>query len=221
MVNEEFIMASATNGYLVIWKISWIEWEKIQLVQILSHGVHQSSIKSLDLLHVGSVRDVDGFSLVATGGDDNSIAITRMSPVPAALGGAIISFMCWSTHISRAHAAAVTAVKWIHGAALVKGIQDRTLHGNNNPEGPANIAKVFLLSASNDQTVRLWGLDFWACSCSWYTHEANEAHEVDVSRYGKFPSEIADISSIDLMCDNGWKAIIAGVGVEAWDIQGA
>ena len=112
------LMTAATDGHLARWQSSPYD-ESLQWSG--RYKVHQSAI------HVTCTHELsDGSILVATGGDDNAIGLTRMHSGPQATAMTLL--------IARAHAAAVT------GLALM--VVDEGTY--------------WLASAGIDQRVKLW-----------------------------------------------------------------
>lgn len=117
------LITAATDGHLAFWPAvpatPTTTWTT-------RHRVHQSAIHAL-----ASTTLPDGSALLATGGDDNAIALTRLTPIrdPKTL------------LLPRAHAAAVT------GLAFVP---------RKGQDGEAS----WLVSAGIDQRVKLWEVKF-------------------------------------------------------------
>lgn len=114
------LISTSTDGYLAKWII---DQDSKQLSWSGRHKVHQSAI------HVVTTRKLtDGSTLVASGGDDNAIALTRISSSEGD------RFTAKTMLLPRAHAAAVT------GLALI----------------PVGKSMYWMISASIDQRVKLW-----------------------------------------------------------------
>lgn len=130
------ILTASTDGHLATWEVKWeatsseiIKTEKTSnhlLVQVTP--IHQNCIKSLDLQ-----ATPEGY-LVLTGGDDNGLGVTSVTPLPSDAGPGGRGYTVSSRGIMRrAHAAAVNGV-------LLLSREGETL----------------AVSASNDQRVKLW-----------------------------------------------------------------
>ncbi|KAF7548278.1 hypothetical protein G7046_g8736 [Stylonectria norvegica] len=128
--NGASVLTASTDGHLATWEVD------LNLDGITSHTlvqvapVHQSCIKSLDLRPTS-----DGYQ-VLTGGDDNALGVTAITPLPENEGDDAITrrYTVSSRGIVRkAHAAA------INGVVLVQR-REQTLG----------------VSVSNDQRVKVW-----------------------------------------------------------------
>lgn len=105
---ETVVLTASTDGHLALWEFGGDddglvdETDAVELAMVERTKVHQSAILSLDILPIGS----DGF-IVATGGDDNAIALTYLggknlelrTVVPSAHAAAV-SGLCFSAHSS-------------------------------------------------------------------------------------------------------------------------
>lgn len=129
------LLTAGTDGNLVVWKAPFHEYSpengssSEQLARLSVFKVHQNSVKCLDIAFSNTTRDI----FVATGGDDNALAITRYNADN-------LTSEPKSIILRSAHAAAVT------GLALA--LQDRTSEGSE--------AKLIITSSSNDQRVKGW-----------------------------------------------------------------
>jgi WD40 repeat protein len=159
--------------------------------------VHQNSIQSLE-----SVELLRGLWLFVTGGDDNAIGFTLVSGSPS-------GFECRTLLVPKAHAAAVTALRVI------------------SSWDSHNYGGVTVVSAGNDQRVKVWKIDFS------YDVMAGGATPIDdvleSMKLRKVYEEwicVADVSNIDDVCsevdDDGRATVdvmILGVGMEILQIE--
>jgi WD40 repeat protein len=102
-VDTCYLLTAATDGYLAFWRLSAISdiltLREVDIEFLSGHKVHQSAVKCLDL----SMVDADRF-VVATGGDDNAVAVTIYEGTKAR-----------TIMVPSAHAAAVTALTLVPG----------------------------------------------------------------------------------------------------------
>ena len=110
------ILAAGTNGYLYADDLHTTPSNRS------ARRIHQSSIMSMDCIDLGIQR------LIATGGDDNSLALTLLEPTGDLR----------TTLIPKAHAAALTAIKIVHHEEYLVG------HA------------AVILTVGNDQRVKAW-----------------------------------------------------------------
>lgn len=126
-----WIMTASTDGHVCLWDTimegsgvgSFTLWAAAQ--------VHQSTIKSLDMVRVGD--DIQ----ILTGGDDNGIGYMEITEVNDESGSTGYKFASRGI-VRRAHAAA------INGVALL--LQD---HADHNGD-------ILGVSVSNDQRIKVW-----------------------------------------------------------------
>lgn len=121
------ILTASTDGHIAVWETSSGEDPVQQFSLKQTSPLHQSSIKSLDMM-----RGAKGYHIV-TGGDDNALGVILLGQV----SGDSTSTGGWKVLergiVRRAHAAA------INGVAIVKRDMD-----------------VIAISVSNDQRVKTW-----------------------------------------------------------------
>lgn len=123
--NTDTLLSASTDGHLALWSSTAhrvFKWTH-------RHKVHQSSILSLTLRTLPNAS-----TLIMTGGDDNAIGLTLLSP---GISSSIQRPSLYSTLIIRAHTAAVTGL----------ATYDLGLHG------------LSLVSCSTDQRLILWQVD--------------------------------------------------------------
>ena len=142
--------------------------------------------------------------LLITGGDDNGIGITRIrrdgdgrdfhdeteSSIPS----------CRTLLISRAHAAAVTAL------CIVK-IEQTTA------DAGGNVVRLWLVSASIDQRVKLWRVEV--------DLKKDGVDGVEIQLVKNVFTAVADVSSMEVMrLGKGEKGVlVCGVGMDVWKID--
>ena len=130
--NGLHIVTAATDGNLIVWKASSSNIDhdaSQQLARLSTHKLHQNSIKCLDVAVSKSTKSI----IVATGGDDNALAITIYDAEN-------VSLRPRSIILRSAHAAAVT------GLCLM--LQNRVSEGRDE--------ELRITSSSNDQRVKEW-----------------------------------------------------------------
>ncbi|KAI9826726.1 MAG: hypothetical protein M1819_007271 [Sarea resinae] len=146
--------------------------------------IHQNSIKSTLELKVE-----DGYFILVTGGDDNSLALTCIiltgeGPVHSTL------------LIPKAHASAINA------AALIPSSLDHT----SNRSRQYNI-----VTSGNDQQLKVWSITV--------DTERQGVEMFSIRQIGDEFTAIADISSVDvLQTVSGDRILICGVGMETWAV---
>ena len=190
------LLTASTDGHIAL----WLPHDRLQeggaprgedgrvgsLACAFRHKVHQSAVKSLDVQYLS-----DSTALVATGGDDNALGLTLVGRGDSAGPDAAAAS---TLLVPKAHAAAVTAVRILHGVS------------------EAESKTVVVASASNDQRLALWRV-------VWNGFPMGETGMVDVRRLkvhrmGWQSSDIADISGVHVI--RGGRLVVAGVGLEVW-----
>lgn len=135
--NEINILTAATDGRLALWKgcfnsdLSSKILEPVELAMLSTRRIHQSAIKSLDVVRFHEQI------LVATGGDDNAIGIT-VYPASESMANAMPA--CFI--LRSAHAAAVTGLCFLHTS------------DTDSSDGNVKVA-----SSGNDQKFIVWNAD--------------------------------------------------------------
>ena len=196
LTGEVTLLTASTDGHLTLWSIPTSEADPQQLTHLITHRLHQSSVKSLQ---VADQLYPDGPLLVATGGDDNAVVFTLLQPPLS--GDSPASWRLNSTVLLKAHAAAVTAVAWLPPSDVW---------------WPAYSAhRRVLISVSCDQTIRLWEINAEA------TRDGSLPFlHIRKANKSPFHTDVADVSSIDLFAGPQIsKLVIAGIGVEVWDVR--
>ena len=151
--------------------------------------IHQSTVKCMAILRVDH-----GQAMVATGGDDNALALTRVSfgrtdrtPVAAS-----------TIVIPHAHASAITALAPMPSAASAHD----------------KLWSVRLATSSNDQRLKFWSVAL----------DVNKdgVDGLDVRREANEPTAVADVSSMTVMAagPGAVRVVVCGAGMEIWQTQG-
>ncbi|KAI0444878.1 WD40-repeat-containing domain protein [Xylaria telfairii] len=190
------VLTAATDGHLAVFtEIQSRGNETEDSNDILVAKLHQSTVKSLDMR---SIATATGTSyLVVTGGDDDAIGVVHLHR-PA--GQASQYEIRHKSIVRSAHAAAVT------GLGIVRF---------ENEERDAVV-----VTASNDQRVKTWRLVGWQTA-------SPRVHLLD-DRY----SGVADAGDLEVVGGgyadgdeslldekNRGRILVAGVGIEAWDVS--
>ncbi|MCJ1385393.1 hypothetical protein MMC17_008516 [Xylographa soralifera] len=206
--DESYLLTAGTDGYIAFWPIEGLQAQEdchsslpmhrfgqnaesfdIDLKWNRQHRIHQSSIKCLT-----SHRVSDSEVLVATGGDDNAIAFTHITfnaelpNLPS----------CSTLLLTRAHASTVTGIQCL-GPRLDPGLSD------------GRTSWTFA-TISNDQRLKTWVLTIDV--------RKSGAGGLSVRKGTSLHSSIADASCMEITPEAcGEKRImVAGIGVETWDV---
>ncbi|TRX94175.1 hypothetical protein FHL15_004943 [Xylaria flabelliformis] len=191
------VLTAATDGHLAVFTDIQSPADRAQdSKDTLVTKLHQSTIKSLDMR--STTTDTRTSYLVVTGGDDDAIGIVHLHR-PAKK--ASIQYEIRNKSIVRsAHAAAVTGLGIVR---LENGERD-----------------AIVVTASNDQRVKTWRLVDWQ-STSLRVHLLDDqysgvadAGDLEVVREGRIDG---DQNILDR--EDGGKVLVAGVGIEAWDVS--
>ncbi|KAK3675207.1 WD repeat-containing protein 6 [Recurvomyces mirabilis] len=124
--SNPFLTASM-DGHITLWSQAEHDGDTVAWTQ--RHRVHQNAILSL----MKTPTLADGSVLVLTGGDDNALGISRVTP-----SGRVRTLL-----VPRAHAAAVTGLGFV----------------GTDAEGVSGSGKWRVVSASVDQRVKVWDVD--------------------------------------------------------------
>ena len=199
-----FLLTASTDGHIVVWPLSEAQETNNTIGHTTSHEdfpsqtpliwtkryrIHQSSIKCIEILEL-SKQD----SIVVTGGDDNSIAFTRVTGNTKEPYYPIFV----SVRIPRAHASTITSIRFISHTVS----KDRRF-----ATGPYRI-----VTSSNDQRLKTWLLSVDT------TQPGIDG--LSVTRQENIYSEVADASCMATIPRgaNGATLVVAGVGLEMWKI---
>lgn len=188
---EMHVLTASTDGYVALWKTSAAagarEPAEYALAEVL--GLHQSSIKALDLRAISreAGADAEGPSsyAVLTGGDDNAVGHLHIDWDPGARRYTVL----FRALANGAHAAAITGL-------CITGI---------DLGGSRNSYSVRMYTASNDQRVKSWRID-----C-----DGGRVSKVALlqDRY----SGVADCGDLEML-QGGRDLMVVGVGMEFWRI---
>jgi len=204
---SSYILSAGSNGCLNICTFNLTDIRTVQ-PSIEVSRVHQSSILSMD-----TVSLLQGSWLTATGGDDNALGLTIVSP--AASSSVPNATSTRSLRIPKAHAAALTALK----IARVK----RTIDG----------FELTIISVGNDQRVKIWIVNVSDFFLDNTTDKLIDGFRV--KRGGAVWTTVADVSAIELVerleddalqedehqipIPKKCRMMIVGVGMELLDVD--
>ncbi|KAI9733013.1 MAG: hypothetical protein M1834_003557 [Cirrosporium novae-zelandiae] len=202
--------------------------ESLEILPSKIEKVHQNSIKSLDIIY--SRSDSHNW-LVITGGDDNALALTRISffntPIPAQnqteqqkqpesdpshnlkIGPENIKLKI--LRIPHAHASAVTALATGYlSPTAIKGT-NCSFVGHHSLKKAAEY--FWLVSTGNDQRMKSWIVEW----------EISEDGDIDAWKSKDEPTAIADAAGMDILnreceSDGPSRLIVCGIGMEAWNV---
>lgn len=157
------------------------------------YKLHQSAVQCADMVAWNNTAADEGdCRVLVSGGDDNSLSISRMQS-PLGSEGQIGRWDMQTVTIPRAHAAAVTAVCVV--------AQDRRQ------------GKVWVVSAGLDQRLKLWMIEI-------DKHGAG-AEAIGVAKLCNVHTAVADVTGICSWTHrrNGHLVVmVCGVGWEAWRV---
>ncbi|KAI1752656.1 WD40-repeat-containing domain protein [Xylaria castorea] len=190
------VLTAATDGYLAVFADIRSPADETEDSQdILVTKLHQSTVKSLDMR--STTTDTGTSYLVVTGGDDDAIGVVHLHR-PA---GQASQYEVRNKSIVRsAHAAAVTGLGIVR---LENGERD-----------------AVVVTSSNDQRVKTWRLVDWQ-SASLRVHLLDDrysgvadAGDLEVVREDRIDGDQNKLDTKD-----GGRILVAGVGIEAWDVS--
>lgn len=195
--HQLFFLTAATDGNLTLWKSdigtrcsASATPETASHVIVSSRKVLQNSIKSLDVL----TREQE--LVVATGGDDNALAVS-VYPIQALHDGQVRP----NTFVLRsAHAAALT------GLSILPNRSDTSEDGGFK-----------VLSSGNDQRVKEWDVQLDRDELPGTDRE----YRVQISKAGDVFTTVADVGDLSILKggESGKrKVVVVGNGIEVWDI---
>lgn len=132
--------------------------------------------------------------LLLTGGDDNALALTRVTLGSPSQGG---EFHCSVLILPKAHASTVTAITLVDNP-----MTDRDL-----------TLQLRFATSSNDQRLKLWS------ACIDLSKPGVEG--LEVTKDSDMYTSVADVSSMDTLTDGSDKkgVLVCGVGMESWSIN--
>jgi WD40 repeat protein len=188
------ILTAATDGSLCTWhaRLNALADPDAQAQEfsLLSYKkVHQNAVKSLDVATIHAGRR----TVVATGGDDNALAIT-IYDAPESL--AIFQSKPETIILRSAHAAAITALAFIIGS--------------KDEDGGLSI-----VSSGTDQRVKTWRVNFRPRE-----EEHVDVCPISVEMVGDEFTSVSDIGDLAVLDEGkGTKAIIVGQGMDVWSFE--
>lgn len=153
-------------------------------------------------VHSNSIKSLelvhlsDTVSLLAAGGDDNGLSLSLLET------GSEVNARSPVTTISipDAHAASVTAVKVLN---------------RRHAETAANASTILIASSGNDHRVKIWSIHV--------DLHRNGPERIDVKNVVDEYSNVADISSLDMVQEDGVlggsRLLVCGVGMEMLNIR--
>ncbi|PQE22955.1 hypothetical protein CJF30_00008558 [Rutstroemia sp. NJR-2017a BBW] len=191
---ELHILTAATDGSLCTWHARLNGTAdpdaQAQEFSLLSYKkVHQNAVKSLDVatIHAGKR------TVVATGGDDNALAITIYDVQESS---AVLKAKPETIILRSAHAAAITGLSFIINST--------------DEEGTLSI-----VSSSNDQRVKTWKVKFRPRE---EKHE--DVCPISIEMAGDKFTSVSDIGNLAVLDEGkGKKAIIVGQGMDVWSFD--
>ena len=207
---------AGTNGHISCWDLSFLVKEPLSLkngTAMVDHplplqtsdgpsrnelywnarkATHQSSVKAMFALKL-----VDSETLVVSGGDDNALALTRFSIVPAASSSIMTSIS--TLRIPKAHASAITA------AAIIP------IPARESQPWQAK-HRFLVITSGNDQRVKLWDVVIDLAQSG--------VAGIRIQKRANKHTSVADVSSMDVFVDNGVaRFALCGVGMEIWTLE--
>ncbi|KAL9121689.1 MAG: hypothetical protein Q9187_001755 [Circinaria calcarea] len=206
---QSFLLTAGTDGHVTFWPLSKFEGKQdaqgngqgnklnsehlspqMEISWQKRHFIHQSSVKCMSVVYLS-----DEDAIIATGGDDNSVALTRLTKPITGLGTPI----CSTLLMRKAHASAVTAIQ------LIAHLETDSL---------ANQHRYRLLTSSNDQSLKSW--TFSVDTSKGGVKGFSVAKEADLH------TGIADVSCMEVVDSNTGKTsvVIGGIGLETLSIGG-
>ncbi|EXJ65205.1 hypothetical protein A1O7_01545 [Cladophialophora yegresii CBS 114405] len=230
--NQMWVLSAGTNGYA---NLSLLDYRDMlnssdatalpeSTCRMKVHKLHQSSILAMDILSVGSKSH-----LVATGGDDNALALTLLSSLspPSSdiedrkLGKEDTDCRFRTILIPNAHAAALTALKIVCLSS-----------------GPTSWS-AWIITVANDQRVKIWRVDINLqgafVNSSEHTEDDMLFEALQVELVGQAWTGVADVSGLEIVdenaryatgaqdngiqaCDRACRILVIGVGMEVVEI---
>jgi hypothetical protein len=186
--------------------IGWHERKSTKEMHWYARKVaHQSSVKCM-----AAVALEDSETVVISGGDDSSLAMTRFTSIssshaplesePPKTETTVISTL----NIPKAHASAITALALL---PMQNPLNQVTRIGSS-----PYIYQFTLMTSSNDQRLKAWDIRIDLCKPG--------AQGIDVRKIANEHTSVADVSSMEVFADEGSTGIIVcGVGMELWRIK--
>lgn len=191
---ETMVLTGSTDGHLQLWQIGDEDEDDdtnahVELVMIERVKVHQSGIIAFDILPIGQADFI-----VATGGDDNAVALTCLGPAGFSV----------RTIMPSAHAAAVSGVTFV-------------AHSHNTAE---NAGTFRFCTVGGDQKMRKWTIAVSAQvdEIGALTVEDMVWSEIeDVDEVSTTVSDAAGIATFGGRCSHK-HCIVFGNGIEIFEV---
>lgn len=211
-----FLCTAGSNGYVTLWPLhddeipvfvdeeqprqSWsTSLGPISLPQVLNrrsqHKVHQNSIQCLTAVHM-----VNGELILATSGDDGSLAFSRLAmsidkllaagEQSEALNGHHSAILFATLVVPKAHACAVTAIQCLEFDASQKHY-------------------AHFVTSGKDQRLKTWHVEIEA--------EIPGAEGLSVRKGDNKTTAVTDLANIEVIDAN--QIILAGIGMEIGNIH--
>ncbi|KAL2061338.1 hypothetical protein VTL71DRAFT_7611 [Oculimacula yallundae] len=185
-------LTAATDGNITLWKGDLTQNQDAtrniaKHAMISTKKIHQNTIKTLDM------RTTPLHLVIATGGDDNAIAIS-IYPLQHLHDSQLAPkiFMLRS-----AHAAAITGLSFVPRS------------------DEANFA---IVTSGNDQRVKRWQVRLSLGTDSNLTREP----ELEISQVGDVFTSVADVGDLSILHageGNSAKALVVGNGIDVWTLS--
>ncbi|TLD28474.1 hypothetical protein PspLS_04192 [Pyricularia sp. CBS 133598] len=202
------VLTASTDGAVVVWECAAprdVDDENAaavgEYVIKVVYNLHQSSIKGLDVGPIQPGGDgKEGGWAVLTVGDDNALGALHLGPIRSAAdnGGTSPGSQSCRAIVRSAHAAGITGIR-------IVGSRD---------EGRV----LYAATISNDQRVKIWRVQLG----NGVNTDGQDATAVRVQLLHDRYSAVADAGDLDLLegekPDAGGKLVVAGVGVEVWNV---
>ncbi|MCJ1438245.1 hypothetical protein MMC27_007633 [Xylographa pallens] len=205
--DKSYLLTAGTDGFIAFWPVEDFQGQQERRSSLpkrssgqnaesfhgdlkwhYQHRIHQSSIKCLTSHHLS-----DSEVIVATGGDDNAVAFTRIifdaefPDLP----------ICFTLLLARAHASTITGIQCL-GPQL------------DSAQSDGRTSWTFA-TVSNDQRLKTWILTIDSGTPG--------TEGLSVRKGTSLQSSIADASCMEMtpgFCGEK-RIMIAGIGVETWN----
>lgn len=239
------LCTASTDGHLAFWPLPNALSGQIDSLSTIPPlrcttrtAIHQNSIKALDSIALSPSE-----TLIATGGDDGAIALTRVR-IPPSPSEADLEFDITTTTgtllLPSAHASAVTGVVFITNSNTNSN-NNKTKSTSHTPHSKQNNdddqdqdrgrkLSHTLVSVGNDQRLRIWNVSIDLNLDAEEKEKNGGGVEgiMDVKKVASVYTGIADAGCLGTYRDEdmqgrgwGWWVLVAGIGVERWRVDGA
>ncbi|KAI4156020.1 MAG: hypothetical protein LQ340_000583 [Diploschistes diacapsis] len=190
---------------------------------LTSAAVHQSSIKSLAFARLSPTS-----TLIVTGGDDNALGFSLVSMLRDSRGSGMFAKFA-ALLVPKAHASAINALSLAEISAELGSSEPNSKSSFEEQASTGGLCSFRLVSASNDQRLITWDVrvELSAARSSSATGSVHSdflgTELIHVFRNTSGRSLVADVDCMDTIQapyqhPKGHKVILAGVGLEIWDI---